>query len=38
MELSKGKTDVVGKSSTLIMDGQLCMRVLFSNKERYIIV
>jgi len=38
MELSKGKTDILGKGSTRILDYRLCMRALFSNKERYIIV
>jgi hypothetical protein len=38
MELSKGKTDILGKGSTRIFDYRLCMRVLFPNKGRYIIV
>ncbi len=38
MELIKGKTDILGKDSTRILDCRLCMWVLFPNKERYIIV
>ena len=38
MELSKGKTDILGKGSTRILDSRLYIRVLFPNKERYIIV
>lgn len=38
MELNKGKTNILGKGAIRILDSRLCIRVLFPNKERYIIV
>ncbi len=38
MELNKGKTDILGKGAIRILDSRLCIRVLFPNKGRYIIV
>ena len=36
MELNKSKTNILGKGAIRILDSRLCIRVLFSNKERYI--